>query len=174
VTIFYTDCTELCHLLNCLEVDPSENTARNNTCCDCWLPWKSCLSGCCLDTDLRKRCLVIEVLNIWEVSTGGSHNRFHIQNYHFYRIDRHPERKGGIAIAVRKGNPCMNVDLPPLVSVEAIGVCIHIGNQEVLIAAVYKSPGRTMRCTGDLYTAAIRTSWLPIYMQRYINLQGAP
>jgi hypothetical protein len=34
---------------------------------------KSCLSGCYLDTDLRKRYLVIEVLNMWDVSTGGSH-----------------------------------------------------------------------------------------------------
>jgi hypothetical protein len=31
------------------------------------------LSGCCLDTDLHKRYLVIEVLNMWEVSMGGSH-----------------------------------------------------------------------------------------------------
>jgi hypothetical protein len=37
----------------------------------------------------------------------------------------------------------MHVDLPPLVSVEATGVCIPIGNQEILLAAVYKSPGRT-------------------------------
>jgi hypothetical protein len=37
----------------------------------------------------------------------------------------------------------MNVDLSPLVSVEGTGVCIPIGNQEVLIAAVYKFPGRT-------------------------------
>jgi hypothetical protein len=37
------------------------------------------------------------------------------------------------------GHPC---DLPPLVSVEATGVCIPIGNSEVLLAAVYKSPGR--------------------------------
>jgi hypothetical protein len=29
------------------------------------------------------------------------------------------------------------------VSVEATGVCIPIGNQEILLAAVYKSPGRT-------------------------------
>jgi hypothetical protein len=29
--------------------------------------------GCCLDTDLRKRYLVTEVLNMWEVSMGGSH-----------------------------------------------------------------------------------------------------
>jgi exonuclease III len=31
------------------------------------------------------------------------HERFHIPNYHFYRTDRFPERKGGIAVAVRKG-----------------------------------------------------------------------
>jgi hypothetical protein len=34
------------------------------------------------------------------------------------------------------------VNLPPLVSVQAIGVCIPIGNSEVLLAAVYKSLGR--------------------------------
>jgi hypothetical protein len=33
------------------------------------------------------------------------------------------------------------IDLPPLVSIEATGVCIAIGNGEVLLAAVYKSPG---------------------------------
>jgi endonuclease/exonuclease/phosphatase family metal-dependent hydrolase len=32
--------------------------------------------------------------------------------------------------------------LPPLVSVEATGACIPIGNSEVLLAAVYKIPGR--------------------------------
>jgi hypothetical protein len=37
----------------------------------------------------------------------------------------------------------MHVDLPPLVSVEATGVCIPIGKREVLLAAVYRSPGRT-------------------------------
>jgi hypothetical protein len=31
--------------------------------------------------------------------------RFYIPNYHFYRIDRHPERKDGTAVAVRKGIP---------------------------------------------------------------------
>jgi hypothetical protein len=64
--------TELRRLLNYLEADPSENTARNNTCCDCWLPCKSCLSECCLDTNLRY--LVTEVLIIWEVSMRGSYN----------------------------------------------------------------------------------------------------
>jgi hypothetical protein len=33
------------------------------------------------------------------------HERFYIQNYHFYRIDRHPGRKGGTAVAVRKDIP---------------------------------------------------------------------
>jgi hypothetical protein len=44
------------------------------------------------------------------------------------------------AIAVRKGIPHNHVDLNPLLSVEATGVCIPVGN-EVLLAAVYKSPG---------------------------------
>jgi hypothetical protein len=64
---------ELRRLLNCFEADPSENTARSNTCCVCWLPWKFCLSGCYLDTDLRKRYLVTGIPNMWEVSMGGSH-----------------------------------------------------------------------------------------------------
>jgi hypothetical protein len=71
------------------------------------------------------------------------HERFYIPSYHLYRIDRHSERKGGTAIAVRKGIPQRQVDLPPLVSIEATGMCIPIGNCEVLLAAVYKSPNRT-------------------------------
>jgi hypothetical protein len=71
------------------------------------------------------------------------YERFYIPNYHFYRIDRHPGRKAGTAVAVRKGIPPSHVDLPPLVSIEATGVCIPIGNREILFAAVYKSLGRT-------------------------------
>jgi hypothetical protein len=67
--------------------------------------------------------------------------RFFIPNYHFYRTFRFPGRKGRTAIAVRKGIPNIHVDLPSLVSVEATGVCIPIGNSEVLLAAVCKSPG---------------------------------
>jgi exonuclease III len=63
------------------------------------------------------------------------HERFHIQNYHIYRNDRHPGIKGGTAVAVRKGIPHNPVDLPPLISVEATGVCIPIGNEEILLAA---------------------------------------
>jgi hypothetical protein len=58
-----------------------------------------------------------------------------------YRTDRHPGIKGGTAVAVRKGIPQNHVDLPPLVSVEATGVCIPIDKNQVLLAAVYKSPG---------------------------------
>jgi exonuclease III len=71
------------------------------------------------------------------------HERFYIPNYHFYRINRHQERKGGTAVAVRKGISHKHVDLPPFISVEATKVCIPISNRGILLAAVYKSPGRT-------------------------------
>jgi hypothetical protein len=58
-----------------------------------------------------------------------------------YRTDRFPGRIGGTVVAVRKGLPYKHVDLPPLVSVEATGVCIPIGGSEVLLAAIYKPPG---------------------------------
>jgi hypothetical protein len=43
---------------------------------------------------------------------------------------------------VRRGVPHSYVDLPPLVSVEETGVCIPIGNSEILLASLCKSPGR--------------------------------
>jgi exonuclease III len=39
------------------------------------------------------------------------HERSYIPKYYPYRIDRHPERKGGTAITVRKGIPHRQVDL---------------------------------------------------------------
>jgi hypothetical protein len=60
--------------------------------------------------------------------------------YHLYQTDSYPGTKGGIAVAVRKVIPHNHLDLPPLVSVEATGVCIPIGDGEVLLAGVYKSP----------------------------------
>jgi hypothetical protein len=73
------------------------------------------------------------------------HERFYIQNYQVYRTDRFPGTKGGTAVAVKKGIPHSHVDLPPLNSLEATGVCIPIGNSELLLAAVYKSPGKAWR-----------------------------
>jgi hypothetical protein len=69
------------------------------------------------------------------------HERSFISNYHSYGTDRHPGRKRGTAVAVRRGVPHNYVDLPPLVAVEATGVCIPIGNSEVLLTSLYKSPG---------------------------------
>jgi hypothetical protein len=53
------------------------------------------------------------------------------------------EKEKGTANTVRKGIPHNHVDLPPpLISVEATRVCKYVGNDEVLLAAVYKSPDR--------------------------------
>jgi hypothetical protein len=70
------------------------------------------------------------------------HERFSITNYHIYWNDRHLAAKGGTAIAVRKGVPHSYVDLPPLILKEATGVSIPVGNKEILLAALYKSPSR--------------------------------
>jgi exonuclease III len=78
------------------------------------------------------------------------HERFFITNYHVYRMDRCPGRKGGTAVAGRKGIPHNLVELPALVSVEVTGVCILVGNDVLLIAAVYKSPGRPWNNTDIL------------------------
>jgi hypothetical protein len=69
------------------------------------------------------------------------HERFFIPIYHFYQTELFLGRKCGIAVALRKGIPHKPVDLPPLVSVETTRICIPIGNSEVLLAAVQKSPG---------------------------------
>jgi hypothetical protein len=49
--------------------------------------------------------------------------------------------------AVTKGIPHNYVELPPLVSVVATRVCIPIGNSEMLLAAVCKSPGHAWNDT---------------------------
>jgi hypothetical protein len=62
-------------------------------------------------------------------------------NYHFYRTERISGRKGGTAVAVRKGIPHNITGLIPLVSIKVTALCITTGNSEVLFAVVYKSPG---------------------------------
>jgi hypothetical protein len=42
------------------------------------------------------------------------HEGLFIPDYNFYRIDRHPGIKGGIAVSVRKGIPYSRENLPPL------------------------------------------------------------
>jgi hypothetical protein len=70
------------------------------------------------------------------------HKRFSIPNYHFYRTDHLPGRKGETTVAVRKGIPHNHVHLPLFISIEAkTGVCKLIGNSEVLLAVVCNSPG---------------------------------
>jgi len=71
------------------------------------------------------------------------HKRFPIRNYHIYWADRQPSLKGGTSVAVRKSIPHNHEDLRPLVSMEATGVCIPIGNREVLLEAVRAEPGVT-------------------------------
>jgi hypothetical protein len=75
------------------------------------------------------------------------HERFSIPNYHVYRTDHFPGRKGGTEVAVKKSIPHNHVDLSPLVSIEATGVSIPIGNSEVLLAVVCKSPGHAWNNT---------------------------
>jgi hypothetical protein len=58
-----------------------------------------------------------------------------------YQSDCFLGRKGGNAVAVRKAIPHNHVGLPPLVSTDATEGCIMTGNSEVLLAAVYRSPG---------------------------------
>jgi exonuclease III len=70
------------------------------------------------------------------------HERFYTPNYQVYRTDHFPGIKGGTAVAVKKGIPHSHVDLAPLNLLEATGVYIPIGNSELLLAAVYKSPGK--------------------------------
>jgi hypothetical protein len=71
--------------------------------------------------------------------------RFCIPNYHICWNDYKDEHKGGTAVAVKKDIPHSYVDLPPLLSAQATGVCIPIGHAEMLLASVYKSPLRVWR-----------------------------
>jgi exonuclease III len=68
------------------------------------------------------------------------HMRFYISNYDTCQTDCEDGHRGRTAVAVKKGIPHTCVNLPPLLSVEATGVCMPIGNNEIFLAAVYKSP----------------------------------
>jgi hypothetical protein len=83
--------------------------------------------------------------------------RFYIPNYHIYRNDRQDGHKGRTAVAVKKAIPHTYADLPPLLSLEATGVCIPIGHIEILLASVYKSPLRAWRDAGMTEVVNFRT-----------------
>jgi hypothetical protein len=70
------------------------------------------------------------------------HERFFIQIITFIGLTASWGGKiWGTAVSVRKDIPHNHVDLPTVVSTEARRVCILIGNSEMLLTAVCKSPG---------------------------------
>jgi hypothetical protein len=83
------------------------------------------------------------------------------RNYDFYWTDHEDLHKVGTATAVKKGIPHTCVNLPPLVSVEATGVCILIENTEMFCAAVYKSLQRLWSDTDitELLGFKLSPSW---------------
>jgi hypothetical protein len=70
------------------------------------------------------------------------HERFYIPKHDIYRTDRGDRHNGGTVFAVKKTIPHTCIDLAPLLSVEATGFCIPIGNTEMFLTTVYKSPQR--------------------------------
>lgn len=70
-----------------------------------------------------------------------THERVFVPNYHFYGTDCFPGRKRGTDVAVRERIPHVHADLLPLDSIKVTWVCILMGNSEVQLATVYKSPG---------------------------------
>jgi hypothetical protein len=98
---------------------------------------------------MRQRCGLSKQLQDLYIDVGlfsethlKPHERFFTSICHFYRTDRNRGGNGGTTLAVRRGVTHNHVDLPPLVSVQATGVCIPTGNSEVLLASVYKSESR--------------------------------
>jgi hypothetical protein len=74
---------------------------------------------------------------------------FFISNNQFHRTDRYPGWKSETAVLVRKSILHNHVDLPPLFSIEATGICMPFVNSELLLAAVYKSPAAASMSEGS-------------------------
>jgi hypothetical protein len=112
------------------------------------------------------------------------HERSSIRNYQIYRTDRHLGLKGGTAVTVRKGVPHTHVDLPPpppTVSIKTTGICTPIGNKEILLAAVYKPPGRACSDSDVIGLLYLRNKSIlagdlnaknPIWSSRISNFSG--
>jgi hypothetical protein len=74
-------------------------------------------------------------------------------------MTRFPVRKGGTAVAVRTGIAHRSAFL---VSIEATGICMQIGNSEVLLAAVCKSPGHAWNDADVIELLSFRLQSLPM------------
>jgi hypothetical protein len=83
----------------------------------------------CCELSKQLQGLYIDVAMLSETCLKP-HERFFISNYHIYRIDCFPGRKG---------IPHKYVDLSPLLSVEATRIRTPIDNSGILLSAVYKS-----------------------------------
>jgi hypothetical protein len=69
------------------------------------------------------------------------YEKFFIPNYHFCRTGIFPGRKGGTALAVRRGISHNHTELPPLAPEDTVRECISIDKGGGLFAAVCKSAG---------------------------------
>jgi hypothetical protein len=65
--------------------------------------------------------------------------RFYILDYDIYRTDCEDQYKSGNVIAVKTGVAHTFADLFPLLSSEAIAVCISIGNTQMFHGLTYKA-----------------------------------
>jgi hypothetical protein len=98
---------------------------------------------CILSTQLQDERMEVALLS--HIHTHKTLCDVQYSSYHFYLTGRLPGRKGGTAFPVQQDIPHSHVDLPSLVSVEATGIFIQIGNCELLLADFYKSPSRIWR-----------------------------
>jgi hypothetical protein len=93
--------------------------------------------------ELRKQLQSVKIdMALFSDTYLKPHERFPLQNYHFYRANRFRVEKIELPKQLENEFHTSFQYLPPLVSVQATGVCIPIGNNEALLAAVYKSPRR--------------------------------
>jgi len=83
----------------------------------------------------------IDKTHLWETHPEPNERSF-IPNCHVFSVDHSSGLNGEIAIAVRKCISHNPVELPPVFSREETGICVVIGNREVLLTPVYNSLGR--------------------------------
>lgn len=78
----------------------------------------------------------------------SSKSLFKIHNYKIYRNDR-DSRGGGVAIILRNNIKHSQLAIPPLKSLEAVGVTVYFKNYSLNIISVYKPPSLKL-CKLDL------------------------